>query len=297
MSTLIRTVLSLSLAGILSSTAVAQTFALFSEFQALSPTELATVQVKITYLGPSDSPVGSLAFSCAPNAVDPYVFRPFRRTEFSPYYDFASTVFQVAPDLLHAMIDSVGTLAGVTDGGVDSSGYVSFAMLKTVGGTRVFESIVDETNGRLLIAKMQAAFSGDANALRLTTECGCRMSLLYDNPPAEVTQVVSVKCGGFRQVRKSDQYAARVRVTNSSGVTLQAPVTLLPGIIGENVELVGEGGWTCAIEPGGEAYLTLPTGSGGLAPGAHVDITLHIKNPSMDRIRVQPQVFAGPGTR
>ena len=168
---------------------------------------------------------------------------------------------------------------------------------KSAGGTVAFESIVDAENGTALIAAIESAFSSDVSASRLVAECGCRMTLLSNDPPSTAPSGVVVKVGGFRRIRKSDEFAAHLRITNSTSSTLVAPVTVIPGIVGQNVELISEDGFTCMIAPGGEPYLKVPTSSAGIAPGAHADITIRIKNPSLDRLSVQPRVYAGPGTR
>lgn len=286
--------------GSLVSIGEVQTLAPFSDFQALPPAELASLQVKLTYMGPLDFPIPTLAFTSTTGSIDLGAFTPFRRPGFESDYgldQMGAITFTVAPALLQAMIDSVATLPGVRDGGVDSTGDVSFAMLKTTGGTKAFESIVNEANGRAFMTKIQEAFASDANAVRLARECACRMTLFTTNTPEDATARVAVKAGGFRRVRKTTTYVASVRVTNTSVSALAAPVTLLPHLRGTNVRLVGESGFTCAIGPGGEAYLDLPVGGGGLAPGAWVDVVVSVMNPSNARVRFFQKVFAGAGTR
>ena len=60
--------------------------------------------------------------------------------------------------------------------------------------------------------------------------------------------------------------------------------------------LMGEHGFTFTIAAGGEAYLNLSVG-GGLALNASVSVRLHIRNLSLEKVTVKPQVFAGVGTR
>jgi hypothetical protein len=278
----------------------AQSYSPYSDFQNLTAPELASLQVKLTYLGPVDHPMPSLVFTSTSGTINVSDFTPYRRNGFASAYgldNLPPATFKVSPTLLDAMIDSVATLPQITDGGVDSSWYVSFAMVETVSGTRGFESILDGANSTALVGKILAAFAGQSVPTRVVTEAACPMGIMEDNPPPDVTSSVTIKTTGFRRVRGTDEFVGRVTVKNTSGSTLPAPVTLLPGIVGENVVLMGEQGFTCAIDPGGEAYLNLSVGGGGLAPNASVNVNLRIKNPSLERVEVKPQVFAGAGTR
>lgn len=277
---------------------VAQTYSPYSDFQNLMPVELASLQVKLTFVGPHDHPVRSLIFTSTSGTIDVAAFTPYRRSGISYGLDGGSpATFKVAPTLLDAMIDSVATLSQVTDGGVDSTWYVSFAMVETVSGSRGFESILDGTNATALVGKILAAFAGEPAPTRVVTEAACPMGIMNDNPPSEVTANVTTKATGFRRVRNTDEFVGRISVKNTSGSTLPVPITLLPGMVGENVVFMGEQGFTCSIPPGGEAFVNLPVGPGGLAPNATVTIDVRIKNPSLERVEVHPQVFAGAGTR
>jgi hypothetical protein len=277
----------------------AQQYSPFSDFQSLSAPELASLQAKITYLGPLDYPIESLAFTSTQGSIDLAAFIPYRRSGWEDQYgmdDYGAIAFQISADLLQAMIDSVATLPGVTDGGIDSSGYVSFALLKTVGSTKAFEAIVDQSNGRVLMKAIENAFSSDANAVRLTAERACDMSLTYNDPPTDVTSRVNIHSSGFRRVQGTDNYVATMRITNTSETMIPAPMTLLPRIKGMAVELLGESGFACRIRYGG-AFLDLPVGASGLAPEAFVEVILRVNNPNNQRFDMSPSVFAGPGTR
>jgi hypothetical protein len=278
----------------------AQSYSPYTDFQNLTAPELSSLQVKLTYLGPYDHPFPSLVFTSTSGTVNLADFVAYRRNAFASEYgldNLPPATFKVSPTLLDALIDSVATLPQVTDGGVDSSWYVSFAMVETASGTRGFESILDGTNSTALVGKILAAFAGQSIPIRVVTEAACPMGIISDNPPPDVSTSVTTKATGFRRVRNTDEFVGRISVKNTSGSTLPSPITLLPGIVGENVVLMGEQGFTCAIEPGGEAYVNLPVGPGGLAPNASVAVAVRIKNPSLEQLEVKPQVFAGAGSR
>ena len=279
--------------------ACAQPYSGFGDFQKLGETELQSLQVKLTYLGPVDYPVYSLIFTSTGGTIDVGAFTPFRRNAFVTEYGLdglGPRSFKVSTAILAAMIDSIAGLAGVTDGGVDSGGVVSFAMLETSGDTTAFESIVDTTNGRALVSKMLAAFGSQPEALRATTEAACRYDLLAGSPPMNVTAQVLIKTSGPRRLRKTDEYSIQIRITNTSKATLALPLTLVPRIVGANVVLLDEDGFTCAIDPMGVPYVNL-VAEGGLAPSESLDVTVRIRNPSNERLRITPEVFAGTGTR
>jgi hypothetical protein len=274
----------------------AQGFSPYSDFVGLSSPALSTLQVKLCYLGPTGTLIGSLAWSSTPSAINVHLFNPYHRPGFSYLVDSLGLAsFQVSNAALSAMVDSVAALPAVTDGDVDSAGYVSFSMLKTSGGTKAFEAIVNQTNGRALVAKIEQAFASDAAALRRIAERACSYSLNLEDPPLEVTSQVTVTVGGFRRIRQSDEYRATLRITNTSGGTLAAPLTLVPNISGMNVKLLNASGETCAIAPGGD-FIDVPVGA-GLGAGSHVDVIVRISNESRDRLGVQPQVYSRAGTR
>lgn len=277
-----------------------QAYSPYSDFQNLTAPELSSLQVKVTYLGPLDHPFPSLVFTSTSGTVNLADFVPYRRSGFASEYgldNFPPATFKVSPSLLDAMIDSVATLPQVTDGGVDSVWYVSFAMVETVGGTRGFESILDGPDATSLVTKILAAFAEQPVPTRIVSEAICPMGIMSDNPPTDVSSSVTTKATGFRRVGKTDEFVGRISVKNTSSSTLPAPITLLPEIVGENVVLMGEQGFTCSILPGGEAYVNLPVGRSGLAPNASAEVALRIKNPSLERIEVKTQVFAGAGMR
>src|SRR5262245_7180229 len=107
-----------------------QTFSPYSDFQAMSPAQLQTLQVKLTYLGEQAEVVSTVAFTATGNTLQIDLFKPFHRSGFD-YPNDAKGVqsFTASTDELKAMIDLVGTLPNVTAGSVASQPYISFAML------------------------------------------------------------------------------------------------------------------------------------------------------------------------
>ena len=279
-----------------SAPARAQTYTPYSVFQAMTPAQLATLQVKLTWIGPVDAPLATRAGISTTGTVNLGLFTPFQRPGFDYGSDFVDPVsFKATTAQLKAVIDSVATLPGVTDGGVDAAGLLSFALLNTVGGTKCFESIVDETNGRALFARMRGALAANASAVLALDEMACETGMAPITPAADHTGDVSITMTGVRLDRKTGQFVGRVRVTNSSASLLPAPLSLVANVQA-NVSLAGGDGRTCRVDPVGRPYVNLAVGA-GLAPGAFVEKVLRFNNPDLEKIEVDWRVVAGPGAR
>ena len=276
----------------------AQTFSPYSDFQSMSLTQLGTVQVKLTYLGEQTASVVTVAFTPPGNAINMALFTPYRRPELDYGNDDSSPrTFSATTLQLKALIDGVGTLPDVTDGDVDPDGFVSFALLSSVAGTtKVFEAVANTTTGPALFEKMLNAVAGDAEGVRLLTGFGCEVHTLPRAMPRSLEGLVRIDFGGFRRDRRaSRQFVGRVRVTNTSALSIAAPLSLVV-IRHGNAAFLGGTGVTCNIRPSGFPYVDLPIGS-GLAPGASVATTLRFANPNDSKLTVRFRAFAGPGTR
>ena len=276
----------------------AQSLSPFSEFQGLTSGELVTVQGKLTDVGGhGDRTFSSLGFAGSGQAFDVTVFAPFHRAGFESSYggDYRPHSFAVSTAETAALIDSIAALPTVTDGGVN--GHLSFALsVIKDGATKVFESLIDTTGGRLLFGEMLAALAGNGAATQAVTEYACMFGLLPGPLANDVTGQVAIRVRGFRRDRATGHYVGKVRVTNMSGQGIDAPLIFVfrpaEGITSELAS-----GFTCALRPRGAPYFELPTGS-TLGPGQHVEIALRFSNPDGDTIELlNPRVFAGPGFR
>lgn len=277
----------------------AQTLSPYSDFQAMSLADMDSVRIKLTYGGPQDHLLATLVV--VRNGASPSIvsFTPFRRSGFEYSNDDGpiGTVGASRQDL-KAIIDNVGTLPRVTAGGVDPNGYVSFALMSTIGGTiKVFESIVNDTTGRDLFGQTLRALTANAEATRDVRRLGCDVAMMPQDPPTDVGGQVTVTFGGLRADRSAKgHFVGKVKVTNHSASAVPAPVTLLVIRTGGNAALVDDDGVTCVLQPKGVAYVNLDVGS-GLAAGASVEKVLHFANPSQMKFDVSFRAVAGPGTR
>jgi hypothetical protein len=276
----------------------AQTFAPYSDFQAMSVARLATLQVKLTYIGDQTASINTVAFTAPGNPVDLTLFTPYRRPGLHYANDDSSPrSFAATTQQLRALLDSVGKLPNVTDGDVDLDGSVSFALLNTAGGTtKVFEAVVNGTSGPALFDKMLSALAGNSDGIRVLTDFGCDVHLLPASTLLSAEELVRVDVGGLRRDHQtSDQFVCKVRVTNTSITTLPAPLSLVV-IRHGNAELLGGSGLTCNTYPPGFPYVNLSVGN-GLAPGSFAEATLRFANPSGGKLTLRFRAFAGPGIR
>ena len=191
------------------------------------------------------------------------------------------------------MIDSVATLPDVTDGNVDTGGALSFALLNTAGGTKVFETVVNTANGQALFGKLLQVFGPNATARNALRDFGCGLGVLPHSAPANVTSTM-MTTNGLRLDRVSNQYVGKVRVTNTSGSAISAPVVLTMRANGD-MSVAEANGRACNIGDPGSVYVTLLS-AGALGPGASIEKTLHITNPGMIKLSVGFKVYSGAGT-
>lgn len=276
--------------------AAAQAYVPYSHFQNLSVADMGAVQVKLTYLGMQNLAISSLAFAVPENPMNLSLFNAFRRAGFDyGNDDYAEKNFSVSAPELKAMIDSVGTIASLTDGGADTVAQVSFALLDTTDGTpKVYETIVSESRGRLLTSKILAAFSRNSAAGLAVREFACTTDILPVGSPMNVSGSVAIKFSGLRADRtEKSHFVGRVRVTNASSNTLQGPILLLVRITG-SAALTDADGTSCRLSPMGQPFLILS--AGGMPPGSTIYRRLRFVNPSSDRFDVHFKVFSGPGT-
>src|SRR5262245_25947924 len=160
-----------------SNVAAGQSFSPYSVFQSMSLTDLATLQVKLTYVGPQREVHQTVLFAASPSVFNLSLFLPFRRPGISYSNDNASVLsFTASTTELKAVIDNVGLLPNVTAGGVSSSPYLSFALLNTAGGTKAFEAILDLTDAASLFTQIRLALAQNTSGgLRLVSDQACSM--------------------------------------------------------------------------------------------------------------------------
>lgn len=276
----------------------AQAFSPYSDFESMTLQQLSTLQVKLTYVGPQLAALPTLAFTSNLNVVSVDAFTPFYRPNINYVNDTIKVrSFTATPQELEAVIDNVGTLPDVRAGGVAEPHFLSFSMVNTQPMLKGFEAILNKSQSNELFAELRESLATNKEGLKKISEMACALDLLEPARPMDVSGSVMVKFTGLRPDRHTGFFVNSVSVTNNSGSTLPAPVSLvldLPGTVG----LVGADGTTCGTNPVGRQFIHLPIPATGLAPGATVTITLHFENPNKEPIAPNTfKVLAGPGAR
>ena len=94
-------------------------------------------------------PMYVLTFAAVGHTPDVSVFRPFYRSQFPHGYTLDLNhpqTFSASTAELAATIESVAALPEVTDGNVDTDGFLSFSLSVVKNGTpKVFEAVIDTT--------------------------------------------------------------------------------------------------------------------------------------------------------
>ncbi|HET7225458.1 MAG TPA: hypothetical protein VFK69_07045 [Candidatus Eisenbacteria bacterium] len=274
-----------------------QSYTPYSYFQALSASNLGSVQVKLTYVGGlQDAPIATVLFAPPQNPTNVGLFAPYRHSGFDyGNDDAASKRFTVGVDELKQLIDSVATIPGVTNGPADTTGLVSFALMDTAGGTtRVFEAIPTVGDGRTMFAEILGALQTNGDAVWAIRDFGCTTELLPLTPPGSIASQVSVQFTGLRPLRSvKGRYVGRLRVTNTSATTIDAPIVAVAMMRG-NAALRNQTGVTCRISPPGRPYVVLASVE-SLAPGRAIERLISFDNPTRNLLTVDFRVYGGPG--
>lgn len=276
-----------------------QVLSAYSEFQAMPVESLRTLQVKLTYGAASKGKfIPTVLFTSVFSSPNVAPFVPFYRADFGYSSDESiEPAFRAQLSELKALIDSVGTLPGVTDGGVDPDGRLSFSLQNYFGGTsKVFESILGPSNGLAVFGKALSAFSANDSARTGLVGYACALGMMPGSPPQDLSSSVSVTLKGVRLDRKTGEFVGALRIKNTSGAPIAAPI-IAAIHLKSGVSLVAPNGFTsCLVPPWGTPYVNVLS-SGSLAAGSSVQITARFKNPDSERIAFQTiRVLAGAGS-
>lgn len=273
----------------------------YSAFRDLDESRLATVQFKLSQLFGSFRTHVSAGGAVAGHRFDVDAFRPYYNDSLRYHYtgDVNGLIaFEMTAAEIGALIDSIGALPSIAAGGVDPTGFMSVSMLQTSADTvRIFEAIVNTTDGRRLFQALLRVFAGNGSATSELHAFACVTDLLDPRPPTKVTGEVAVELRGVHRVRRTEVFVGTVRVTNRSRRVLGEPLlVVLRPAGGGVVDIVDPDGFTCVIRPAGAAVLALKVGR-GLRPGACVERVVRFEND--DLVPIEPDVldvYQGTGT-
>ncbi len=105
---------------------------------------------------------------------------------------------------------------------------------------------------------------------------------------------VGITYGGFTLNRRTGRYVQTLTLRNSSGTTVNGPISLVLSGLSSNATLFQPTGSTSVFFPGSR-YINLSVSS--LAPGAAASLTLEFTKTGSAGITYTGKVIAGQGTR
>ena len=261
----------------------------YSYFQNLPSGDLSSVSIKLTAVA-----VGRASVVFSPQTVDMSKFIPFHRDGYTYHGDVDPNRISISPAEAGAVINNVGSLPQVTNGGV-VRGFVSFSLLSTVGNqASCFEAILRGPEARAVIDIMNSAFGSNSAAKDAVWQFACSEFLTNGSDlPADVSTSVSITFSGFEFDHASKLYVTTMRVKNIGSSLIQGPLSIV--IHTSGAVLQGPDGRTCAIEPAGYPYITLPS---NISPGASVERQVRFSNLADEVVEiVDSKAFSGVGVR
>lgn len=275
--------------------AVAQTYSPISEFTSLSLPQMDSVRVKLTFGGPQDRPVASIAIAVESAGLAGPTFGSFERPGFDYFNDsLAVRAIRVSRIELKRLIDSVA-VGAVSGGGVSPGGTTSLAVLSTASvPAKCFEAIVNDTTGPLLFRSLLHVASANRPLTQALRSFGCEAVMLPTAPPDNLEGLATVAVTGMRRDRaRKSEYLCSVRIHNTSTSVIAGPIVLVVRQQGGDAVVVGSDGATCNISPFGSPFFRFEL---SLAPGQSIQRTIRFRNPSGQKFDVLCRLFAGEGT-
>jgi hypothetical protein len=262
----------------------------YSTFESLTKAQLSTLQVKISNAAPTRGISRSLLFSAIGSVADTAVFSP---CELTGILDPAPRVSFVSTAELQAIVNNVATLPAVTGGGKAATPFMEFSLAITQPSQAVFAAILDYTTTAALFAQLRASLTSQPATLALS-DVACSFSLFESGRPTDLTLNFTVTLSGVRLKRSSQTYVGNLSITNNSGSTPAAPLSVALALP-INVEIVNPAGQTCATSPPGLGFINLTSIP---APGSSVTVPIEFNNPDLETLNIlSDKVYAGPGAR
>jgi hypothetical protein len=116
---------------------------------------------------------------------------------------------------------------------------------------------------------------------------------------ANVTPLVEITLGGFRQNLVTRRWQQTVTLRNGGQSSIFGPVALVADSLSANAAMANSGGTTTCAAPLGRPYVVAALGPNNLlAPGATVAIALEFTNAAPTApITYTPRVIAGGAIR
>jgi len=263
----------------------------------MTPSDLATLQVKLSYVGPQLASVTTVIITSTSSTPDMALFVPYRRIGWEYVNDESADVIALPVPIiaLDGLIARVGTLPEVTSGEAESLGTLSFMMvnLNSPIGPCGFEAILEGPASRDLFREIRTALTASPDAVEKLSQWACGLDLMPTTVATDVTSSVAIKIGGVRLDRSDGTFVAWASIRNNGSTLLSPPLALVlkPAT---NLSVANASGYTCRASPPSQPYLMLSTPS-GLAPGAETRILVRFLNPSLIPIATTTRLYSGTG--
>jgi hypothetical protein len=110
---------------------------------------------------------------------------------------------------------------------------------------------------------------------------------------SDVSNSVSITRSGYVFNFGTQLFSQTVTITNSSGATINGPISLVLDNLSGNATLANQVSVTSCAAPLGSPYIV--TGAGGLAPGANTSVVLQFSDPSKATTTYNTRVLSGAG--
>ena len=190
-------------------------------------------------------------------------------------------------------IDNAGTIPNLRAGGAAEDVFLSFGLFNSQPNDEGFESVLNEANAGTLFDQLRLTFQNNGETLRKIARMACILDVIESDRPADVTENVEVTLGGVRLNRSTGFFVGTARLTNSLGVTLAAPISVVVELQGV-VQLANADGRTCGTSPAGGEFVNFDM---ELGPGESAEVELIFENPDREEIHMAAKILSGPGAR
>jgi len=248
----------------------------YADLAHLSPAEIATVQIKLTYMGPQFGPLASTILYVAGGSPDPSLFAPFRRPS-PPYLNYANDRLTaigysaISTAEFVSLVSRIGELPEVTDGDVARVPWLGLSILVGLPPVRAFDSVLNRQEAATLYERLRTALTANASASKLLSDRAGQQGVSEAANRREVTGFTIVEIDEPRRGGTSTRYFATATIRNTSNDSLPSPLSLVVLGLPPN-SYVFTGDPTCGSEPDCRQYVRIPVPSAGLAPQRLVHI-------------------------
>ncbi len=280
---------------------------------AMTPAELGTAQVKLSYLGPQDEPISTIVATVDGHAIDWAAFRPWLAANDDMYQHKSNPnepSFAVQAEDVQALLRSLRPFFSRSSVSKDDA-WVSFTFTVGQGASAVgIERTVDRAGAGEVFILLRNALRADPKDITLVEGrsniqamytlqwWGCAQGLLPEAIPAkEVTGQVRVTTSGARWNERTRRFESTATVTNTSPQAIRGPIALVVDFTEAFIRVRNACGTTCVTTPVGREFINLPMPAEMLAPGQALETLLEFERDEQTPIQFTTKVLAGPGER